>query len=117
MVELLVASTILTVGIVASLVVYSTASNLRRTAAETRTASAVLGNLFETMRPLTTAEVAADYADGAAIPVDEPILRGLAVSVDQNGFVVGDTSLEMTLTATWTTFNGGQRTISFDTVF
>ena len=117
LIELLIASTFLVVGITGTLVVNTAAHSLRRTAAETRAATAVLGNLIETMRPLSADDVAEDYAEGVEIAVEESILNEAVVVVDHNGFAAGDTSLELSLTASWITFSGSERSITFDTAF
>ncbi|MEX1023704.1 MAG: hypothetical protein WD226_01385 [Planctomycetota bacterium] len=114
LVELLVAATFLTIGLVGSLMVHTAARGLRRTAVETREATVALGNVMEEMRALTRAQVLAQFPDGAAIPVDDTALRNLVLIPDFRGFAIGDQTLEIELTATWTAFNRRARSFSFE---
>lgn len=108
------AATFLTVGVAGTLVVHTAARRLSRTAAETRAASVLLGDLLEEMRFLTPDEVATTYPEDLSVDVGDTGLRDLRIVPEYHGFVAGSPNIQLSLTATWTTFQGAQRSITFD---
>ena len=74
----------------------------------------MLGNVIEEMRSLTPAEVASLYPEGEAIDVEAKALRALSVIPNYGGFVVGDSVLEIELTARWTAYDERVRSLTFE---
>lgn len=113
LVELLMAATFLTVGVAGTLVVHTAARRLTRTAAETRAVSVVLADVIEEMKLLTPDEIATDFPEGVPIDVGTSGLKDLAVVPDYGTFVAGQSTIDLSLTATWSTNNGGERSLTF----
>ena len=116
LVELLIAATVLCVGIAGILMTNTAARALLRTSEETRGATLAAQEALEAMDLLRTDEIVATFPGGAAVPTTEFGLRDLAVVPTYPDYVVGDGTVYVLLTVTWTAFDGGERTLTFETV-
>ena len=112
LVEVLVSATVLSVGLGGIVVASVAAHNLTRTSQETRLATLALQQTIEPMLWFEPADLVANNPAGTAIALQDFGLEGLTIMPDYPGYAAGDSAVEITLTATWTTFDRRVRTLS-----
>lgn len=115
LVEVLVAATVLMVGITGTIITNVASSNLVQTSEETEMVTVALADTVERMKILSPDGVATTFPADTAIPgVDSPIDE-LQIEPTYPGFTAGDAAITIQLVATWTTFNGQTRTLRLTT--
>lgn len=117
-VEVLVAVVVLSVAILGSVGAQVSARKLLRTSLETDAAITALESAAEVLLLEPRARVPDVHPEGVALVVGEFGLADLAVVPTYPNRVAGapqPPALEIRLTATWTTFDRGRRTLSLAT--
>ena len=115
MVELMVALTVMMVGVTGTIITHVSASRLRNSSEETRLATAALSQAAEQARLLAPIEIFAAFPEGQPISLQDVGIPGLQVVPSYPGFVADDGVITMRLVATWTMSNGGTRALELTT--
>lgn len=115
MVEVMVATTLLLVATSGTLLANVAARNLNRTSRETRAATLAAAAALDGLLLVPADEAVLQHPAGQALVVGDFGLRDLGVVPAYPGHVAGDELLRIELSVSWTTFEGGTRTMVFET--
>ena len=119
MVEVMVATTLLLVATSGTLLANVAARNLMRTSRETRAATLAASAALEGMLLAPAPELVARHPEGTPLVIGELVgdvgLRDLLVTPAYPGHAAGDELLRIALSVSWTTFEGSNRTMVFET--
>ena len=115
LVEVMVAMTLLLVATSGTLLANVAARSLMRTSRETSAATLAAAAALDGALLVPPAEAVALHPAGTAMEVGDFGLRDLRVVPSYPGYVLGDELLRIELALSWTTFEGGMRTMVFET--
>ena len=115
-VEVMIAMTVLMVGVTGTIITNVSASQLSSTSEETRLATAALSDAVEQAKLLLGPnDIFATIPQNVPMQLPAVGLDNLQVTPSYPGFAVDDRTIVIRFVATWTTFDGGNRRLQLTT--